>query len=304
MENDGFQKEKVSAARLSIVSNSALIAVKCVAGLSMGSISILSEAAHSGVDLVAALIAFFSVRTSSKPADRDHPFGHGKIENISGSVEAVLIFFAAGWIVFEALRRLLHPSVVESLGLGVVVMLASCGVNLLVSRRLFAVGARTESIALKADAWHLMTDVYTSAGVMVGLAIIWAGERVMPGVDLHWVDPIAAIAVAVLIMRAAWRLTVKSARDLLDTTLPEREMLAIETLIKAKHPQVRGFHKLKTRRSGHMRFVEFHMLVDPEMTVNQSHDITDELTREITEVLPGSVVTIHVEPFISGSTNE
>ncbi|HPC46876.1 MAG TPA: cation diffusion facilitator family transporter, partial [Deltaproteobacteria bacterium] len=179
---------------------------------------------------------------------------------------------------------------------GAAVMLVSCLVNLAVSRRLFTVGRRTESIALQADAWHLMTDVYTSAGVMTGLSLVWAGGRFLPGFDLHWVDPVAALAVAALILRAAWRLTVKSARDLMDTALPSGEMNAIEDLITTRHPEILGFHKLRARRSGHVRFVEFHMLVDPGMSVESSHGITDMLAREISEMLPGSVVTIHVEP--------
>ncbi len=210
--------EKISVARLSILSNTSLIIMKVIIGILIGAVSIISEAIHSGVDLIASVIAYISVTKSGKPADRDHPFGHGKIENISGAVEALLIFLAAGWIIYEAIKRLMNPQPLEAASWGVGVMLISCIINILVSERLFAIGNKTDSVALKADAWHLRTDVYTSAGVMAGLFLIWIGGRIMPGVSLSWIDPIAAIAVALLIIHAAWVLTIQSARDLLDHT--------------------------------------------------------------------------------------
>jgi cation diffusion facilitator family transporter len=289
-------KEKISVARLSVISNTSLIIMKVIIGIMIGSVSILSEAIHSGVDLIAAVIAYFSVKNSGKPADGEHPFGHGKIENISGTVEAVLIFLAAGWIIYEAIKRLMHPRPIEAAAWGVGVMLVSCVLNIIVSEKLFAVGNKTDSAALKADAWHLRTDVYTSAGVMGGLFLIWIGGWIIPGVSLNWIDPLAAIAVALLIIHAAWVLTIQSARDLLDVTLPPDEKTLIKDLISSKHPEVRGFHKLRTRKSGSARFIEFHMIVDPQMSVDDSHRITDEITILISEHLPSSTVTIHVEP--------
>jgi cation diffusion facilitator family transporter len=161
------QRAKESAARLSVASNTALVVGKLAVGLVIGSVSVLSEAIHSGMDLVAAGIAFYSVKQASKPADGDHAYGHGKIENVSGLAEALLIFGAAGWIVYEAVHKLVRPEPMDELWLGVAVMGVSSVVNVLVSRRLFRVARETESIALEADAWHLRTDVYTSAGVMV-----------------------------------------------------------------------------------------------------------------------------------------
>ncbi|HPS94400.1 MAG TPA: cation diffusion facilitator family transporter, partial [Deltaproteobacteria bacterium] len=288
--------EKVAVARLSIISNSVLILLKITVGLFIGSVSIISEAAHSAVDLIAAIIAFLSVRKSGKPADREHPFGHGKIENISGTVEAILILFAAGWIIFEAVKRFMNPRPLEAAAWGVGVMLVSCIANILVSERLFAVGNKTDSVALKADAWHLRTDVYTSAGVMGGLSLIWLGGWLFPGAALSWIDPMAALAVALLIIHAAWELTVASARDLLDVTLPSEEKKVIKDLIASKRPEVHGFHQLRTRKAGSARFIEFHMLVDPQMSVDDSHRITDEISLLITGTLPHSTVTIHVEP--------
>jgi cation diffusion facilitator family transporter len=288
--------EKISVARLSILSNTSLIIMKVVIGMLIGAVSIISEAIHSGVDLIASVIAYISVTKSGKPADREHPFGHGKIENISGAVEALLIFLAAGWIIHAAIKRLMNPQPLEAASWGVGVMLISCIINILVSERLFAIGNKTDSVALKADAWHLRTDVYTSAGVMAGLFLIWIGGRIMPGVSLDWIDPIAAIAVALLIIRAAWVLSIQSARDLLDHTLPAAERTLIRELITSKHPDVHGYHKLKTRKAGNVRFIEFHMLVDPQMSVEKSHSITDDVTRMIYDRFPYSNVTIHVEP--------
>ena len=290
------QKRKERVAGLSVISNTVLVALKLVVGLMIGSVSILSEAIHSGVDLLAAVIAMFSVKTSSIPADTQHPFGHGKVENISGTVEALLIFAASGWIIFEAVDKLRHPQAIEYAGWGVTVMLVSAAANLIVSRMLFRVGRETDSIALQADAWHLRTDVYTSTGVMASLAIIWIGHRLTPDPNVHWLDPVAALGVAVLIIHAAYRLTLQAARDLMDTQLPPAEETWIRDLIRAHQPVIHGFHKLRTRKSGNFRFIEFHIKVDPEMTVGVSHRITEELSNSIENHFPAASVTIHTEP--------
>lgn len=205
-------KLKSNVAMLSVLSNASLMILKLVAGTLIGSVSVISEAIHSGMDLLAAIIAFFAVRKSGKPADEDHPFGHGKVENISGTVEAILIFIAACWIIFEAVRKLRNPEPMDDAWLGIAVMLISVVANIFVSMRLFKVGKETDSVALIADAWHLRTDVYTSVGVFGGLVVIMAGGFVFPGADLRWVDPAAAIGVAILIIKAAYHLTVESAR--------------------------------------------------------------------------------------------
>jgi len=287
---------KSRAALISVVSNTILVLMKLAAGLWVGSVSLVSEAAHSAVDLTAAVIAFFSVKTSARPADEGHPFGHGKFENISGTVEALLIFFAAGWIIFEAIEKLRFPKPLEAAGWGVAVMLVSVVANIAVSRMLFRVGRETDSMALQADAWHLRTDVYTSAGVMAGLALIALGNRLLPEVDLNWLDPVAAIAVALWIMKAAYDLTVRSARDLLDVPLPAGEEAWVRRLITEQRPTIRGYHYLRTRKAGHDRFIEFHIQVDSQMTVEASHRLAQNLSRAIKEYLPHTTVTIHIEP--------
>ena len=283
-----------------MASNTSLVVAKLIIGLLIGSVSVLSEAIHSAVDLAASLVAYFAVRTSEKPADQEHAFGHGKYENLSGTIEAILIFLAAGWIMYEAVRKLIKTAPLDNPGWGIIVMLVSSVVNIIVSRMLFKVGDKTDSIALKADAWHLMTDVYTSAGVMLGLAVIWLGEKIWPATHLHWIDPFAAIMVAILIVKAAWHLTQESVSDLLDQSLPKEEEDWIAQRIMGTSPRVISFHHLRSRKSGATRFIEFHITVDPEMTVGQSHDLNDDLVAEIKTRFSNSKVMIHIEPADTG----
>ncbi|HEX2951118.1 MAG TPA: cation diffusion facilitator family transporter [Armatimonadota bacterium] len=292
------QRQKSAVAWLSVLSNLTLVLVKLVIGVMIQSVSVISEAIHSGVDLVAAIIALFAVKSAGKPADNDHPYGHGKIENVSGTVEALLIFLAAAWIIYEAVDKLVHHSnTMNEVGWGIGIMLISSVANMIVSHLLFVVGKRTDSIALQADAWHLRTDVYTSAGVMGGLAIIWLGGKLLPpSFDLRWVDPVAAIGVALLIIRAAWELTVQSSRDLLDASLPPEEEAWIRGYIGRLRPTIRGFHRLRTRKAGSTRFIEFHLIVEADMSVLDSHRISDVIECDIEEHLPNSNVTVHIEP--------
>ena len=288
-------KQKAAVALLSVISNIVLVLLKIGVGVLIGSVSVISEAIHSGVDLLAAVIAWFAVRTSSKKPDEAHPFGHGKVENLSGSIEAVLIFLAAAWIIFEAVKKIISPQPIETPGLGVLVMFVSAALNLWVSRKLFRVGRETDSVALLADAWHLRTDVYTSIGVMAGLGLILTGEGIFPGVHFDWIDPVAAIAVALLILRAAYGLTVQSTRDLLDVSLPQEEKWIRHELSRPDLP-IRGFHHLRTRKAGSTRFVELHIVVDKDMSVEQSHQISEGITRRIKDHFPGTQVVVHEEP--------
>ena len=293
-------QRKMRAALLSVGTNSLLVVLKLVLGLISGSVSILSEAIHSAVDLLAAGIAFLSVRSSGRPADSKHPFGHGKYEAISGAVEALLIFGAAAWIIIEAVGKLRHPHEPGCLGWGVGLMGLSAAINLGVSIWLMKVGRETDSLALRADAWHLRTDVFTSAGVAAGLGIVWLGQAMMPGVNLLWVDPVTAIVVAMLIVKAAWDLTAEAVHDLLDSRLSDDEEAWVGQYLASLAPAICGFHGLRTRRAGSSRFVEFHLLVDGEMPVAKSHRLTEEIESAIGGHLGGAFVTIHVEPC-SGS---
>jgi len=287
---------KVSAARLSVASNSVLVVGKLVVGVLIGSVSVISEALHSGMDLIAAFVALYAVRGAEERPDTEHPFGHGKLENLSGVVEALLVFGAAAWILYEAAGKLFAPDPIEGLSWGVMVMGISAIVNLLLSDRLFRVARETESVALDADAWHLRTDVYTCVGVLVGLGAIMLGERLLPAYDWHWLDPAAAIAVAALMVHVAWKLTRDASRDLMDTSLPPEEEAWLREYVTRARPMVHGVHGFRTRRGGRVRFVEFHLIVHGDMSVDESHHLTDVMTSEIRQRFAGANVIIHVEP--------
>ena len=296
MERTENSKRKIGVAVLSVVSNSLLIALKLTVGLLMGSVAVISEAIHSGIDLIAAVIAFLAVRASGQAADERHPYGHGKYENVSGTIEALLIFGAAVWIIYEAVMKLINPQEIDFPVWGAGVMLVSAVVNILVSRRLFKVGNETDSVALQADAWHLRTDVFTSAGVMVGLLVIWVVGLIDPSVELRWLDPVVAILVAMMIMKAAWDLTRESARDLLDVSLPHEDVDWIADFIAEGWPQVRSFHNLRTRKAGPNRFIDFHLVVDDQMSVADAHTLGDDIVGAIKGRIPEARVYIHVEP--------
>jgi cation diffusion facilitator family transporter len=289
-------KKKTGVAALSVASNSVLVVFKLVVGLVIGSVAVVSEAIHSGMDLTASVIAFFAVRASGRKADEKHPYGHGKYENVSGVVEALLIFAAAAWIIYEAVHKLLKPQAVEMPVWGVAVMFVSVLMNIVVSRRLFKVGRETDSVALQADAWHLRTDIYTSVGVMLALLVVMIGKLVAPDVDLSYVDPAAGILVALLILKAAVELTWNSARDLLDVSLPQEDVRWIGDFIAENWPVVRSFHNLQTRKSGPYRFIDFHLVVEDSMPVAQAHKLGDEIVEAIKARLPETRVLIHMEP--------
>ncbi len=285
-----MQAAKSRAAVLSITSNSVLIVLKLVVGIMMQSVSVISEAVHSGLDLVAAIIAWFSVRESGKPADDEHRFGHGKIENVAGTIEAVLIFGAALYIIWEAVHKLRSGVVqVESLGLGALVMLVSAVANYLVSRYLLGVAVRTDSVALEADAMHLRTDVYTSVGVLGGLAAIK-----LTGIAM--LDPIIAIVVALMIIKAAWDLTKTAFFHILDVKLPDDEEALIHDVMDNYRGRFIEYHKLRTRKSGHIRHIDMHLVVPKRMTVEAGHTLSHHITADIGKRLAHSHILVHIEP--------
>jgi len=279
---------KVAAARLSVMSNTLLTVTKLAVGIATGSVSVLSEAAHSANDLVAAGIAFFSVRVSDKPPDLRHPYGHGKVESVSGAIEAALIFGAAVYIVYEAVKKLLHGTGPLMVLPGIAVMACSTVVNVLVSRYLFRVAAETESLALKADGEHLRTDVLTSLGVLAGLGMVYVtGWTIL--------DPLIAIAVALVICVAAFRITREAMHGLLDTGLPEGDLDVVREVLD-NEPAVLAYHKLRSRRSGSSRHIDAHVLVADDLTLAEAHQLTEELEDRIRERLPRAEVMLHTEP--------
>jgi len=285
---------KSRTALLSIFSNTMLIILKVVAGILSGSISIISEAIHSSMDLMASLVAFMSVRVSAKPADRDHPYGHGKIENISGMVEGLLIFIAAGLIIFEAVKKISEPMEIEAAGIAIGVMLTAAVVNFFVSRILYKVGKEEDSMALEADALHLKTDIYTSLGVAAGIILI---KRT----GILVLDSVVAILVALLIIKEAWVLCRNALEFLMDRRLSdieEQEIKAvIENVKKECGKEIIDFHKLKTRKSGNIRHIDFHITVDPSLTVEAAHEIVGCLKKEICDDLTNTRVSVHIDPY-------
>ena len=288
-ETRGALSTSSKAALLSIVSNSSLIAFKIVAGILSGSISIISEAIHSATDLIASMIAFFSVGRSSMPADREHPFGHGKIENVSGVAEGVLIFVAAGFILNEALGKITNPQPIEQAGLAIGVMLLSALVNTFVSRRLYRVSVAEHSMALEADSLHLKTDVYAALGVAFGLTL-----ALITGWDI--LDPAIAIAVACLIVKEAYVLCKRGVSFLLDSKLPDADEAKIIGIIESHQNEIVDFHKLKTSRAGALTNVDFHITLDPSMTVEDAHAIVGELKCDIASAFGTTRVSVHIDP--------
>jgi cation diffusion facilitator family transporter len=299
MDKASLDKLKESTARLSVISNTGLVLMKFIVGTAIGSVSIISEAIHSSMDLIAALIAFFSVRKSAEPPDAQHEFGHGKFEDISGLIEALLIFIAALLIIWEAGQKLLGESSEllnpELLLWGIAVMGISALVNWYVSNRLFKVGKQSESIALESDSWHLRTDVYTSLGVCIGLILIR-----LTGITI--LDPLIAIGVAMVIMKAAYDLTRRSLSDLIDHSIPPQDEKRIQEIICDHASIYAGFHDLKTRRSGPEIFIEFHLVVPGNISVLQSHDLADHLEADLKTEFPRANITIHAEPCNEGCT--
>jgi len=278
---------KVKVARLSIISNSLLIIMKVVVGILSGSVSIISEAIHSSMDLIAALIAFFSVKVSDYPPDTRHPYGHGKVENVSGVIEAGLIFVAAIWIIVEAIKKLTgQEMMLEKIWIGSLVMIISATINAIVSRRLYKVAHETKSVALEADALHLKTDVYTSAGVALGLLLIII-------TDIKWLDPVVAILVALFIIRESFFLLRRAFWPLLDSAWEDNE---IEDLERKLNDMQVNYHDLRTRIAGNYRFIDVHVEIPENESVGNAHKYCDMIEDELTAIYDHLTVTIHVEP--------
>jgi cation diffusion facilitator family transporter len=281
-------RTKSGAAWLSVATSASLLGLKLAVGLVTGSISVLSEALHSGTDLLAAIIALVAVHAADRPADTRHPYGHGKIEHVSALVEAVLIFLAAGYIVAEAYHRLFVAHPVDRLGTAIAVMAVSAVASWFLSRHLFRVAHETDSPALLADAHQVGADVYSSAGVMGGLLLIRATGQPL-------FDPIIAILVAALIVRAAWDLTQEAGGGLLDTRLPADEIQRLQRVLDSD-PRIIGYHHVRARRAGPHRHVDLHLLVDPEMSLRAAHRLAEEIEDRIRAELANVTIVTHVEP--------
>ncbi|MEE9284915.1 MAG: cation diffusion facilitator family transporter, partial [Dehalococcoidia bacterium] len=260
------------------------MALKLGVGLAIGSISVLSDALDSGMDLVGAMVALTAIRVSARPADREHPYGHGKMENVSGIVESLLIFGAAGFITVEAVRRLDSGATIDNVYLGIAAMSVSVAINSGLAVHLRRVARRTGSIALEATAWHRRSDIVTSTGVLVALVIVQvSGSKVL--------DPAMAIAVAAFIVWTALRLFGRSFRDLLDARLPDAEENVVRGILLRRRDKFVSFHGMRTRRSGRYRYVELHLVLPRLTTVAEAHELTDQIETEV-EAAMGNTITI------------
>ncbi|MCX7597795.1 MAG: cation diffusion facilitator family transporter [Armatimonadetes bacterium] len=280
----------VGTAALSVASNAGLVIAKGAVGLATGSLSVVSEALHSFNDLLAAVIALAAVSMATRPADDHHEFGHGKYESLSATVEGLLLFGAAAWIVFEAIKRLGRPPEHIPALPGIIVMATGVVLNTLISAVLLRTAQRYGSPALRADGVHLRADVVTSAAVLAGLAFIHFGAPT-------WVDTLLAILVAIVVVVEGYGLVAHGVRDLLDAALPKSEREIIEEVLRnyQNGPYV-GYHDLRTRHSGRRHEVEVHVVVCQQLTVGEAHGISEELEETMHKALPNTRLVVHVEP--------
>jgi len=287
---DAATRARSRAAAVSVCSNTALIALKVLAGALTGSVAILTEALHSSIDLLASLIAFFSVRRAEAPADAGHRYGHDKFENAAAAAEGMLILVGSGVIAFTAIRALARGPHLERVGFGIVVVAFAAAVNFAVSTWLFRRGRATASPALEGDAAHLRTDAYTSVGVLIGLALVQV-------TGATWLDPVVALVIAVFIVVTGLRITYSSLRVLVDEALPADEQAVITEAIAAfAGRDVVGYHQLRTRRAGARRYIDLHVQFRRGTTLEEAHRTAHELQDSIRARLRNADVLIHLEP--------
>ncbi|MBI4283319.1 MAG: cation transporter [Chloroflexi bacterium] len=279
----------IGAARLMLTTVVSLFALKVAVAMLTGSISIWAQTVDSSLDIFAVVVTFLTIGFAARPADREHPFGHGKVENIAAGIQAMLLFIASVSIIYSAIRRIILGSTVEMTEAGIAVMLVSMIVSILLSRHLFSVARTTDSIALEANAHNITADIYSTAGVLVGLTIVRFTR-------LTIIDPILAIIVSGLILRAAYRVGQTAFGGLIDTSLPKAEEDEIISCIREHTAQLAGFHKVRTRKSGSQRFIDLHLMLPKNTSLEEAHQMCYHLEDDIASKLPNSSVTIHVEP--------
>jgi cation diffusion facilitator family transporter len=280
------------ASLLSLTVASAVVGLKLLASILTGSVALLSDAAESLVNVLAAIVLIFSLRLAVRPPDYEHPYGHAKVEYITSALEGAMIFLAAGLIVYTALPRLWSPRELEALGLGVMITVLASGLNVAAALYLRRVARAANSMALDANARHLLTDVVTSAGVVASILLM---------AITGWLalDPIIALVVALYILREGWEVIARAGSGLMDRRLPDHEERVILEALNSE-PKILGYHRLRSRRAGFHRFAEIDVFVDPKTTVKDAHDIVVRLEDDLCRRLPDLTSTIHVEPFEAG----
>lgn len=283
--------KKQEAAIFSVISNFILITLKLTIGIYINSVSVISEGIHSSIDLLASVISFFSIKKASEKEDAEHPFGHGKYENVSGFFEAVLILFTGIIMIYEAISKLILGNTIKSLYSGMFVMALSCVLNLAVALYILSVSKKSNSIALSSDGYHILTDSLTSFTVLIGLFLV----RIT---GLKFIDSISALFVSVLIIKTSFVLIKNSLKDLVDSSLSKNELEKIIRILK-RYPEIKSFHKLRTRKSGETFEINMHLLFDSNKSLLEVHDVCNCIESELDRVFLISNTTIHAEPFLS-----
>ena len=278
------------AALLSIVTSLATLALKFTAYFLTGSVSLWSDALEALVNLAAGLFALAAVTLAARPADDGHAYGHDKAEYFSSGAEGALILVAAVSIIASAVSRVLSPQALENLGPGIAVAVVAGAMNFATARIMLRVAQQHDSITIEADARHLLTDVWTSVGVVSGLVVVMLNPA------WSWIDPVVALAVGVHIVFTGIRLLRRSIDGLMDASLPAGELERIERTLRTELPPIATFHALRTRKAGMRRFVELHLVVPGSTSVADSHEVCDRIEAAIERELPHTIVTIHVEP--------
>jgi cation diffusion facilitator family transporter len=279
----------VRIAAISLATTICLLSLKLILGIISGSIAVLSDAIDSGTDVVGGTAALISVRVATWPADEDHPYGHGKVESISASVAATVVAIGGGFVVFQSVRRLIVGSPEINVGLALAPMLIAAAANAVLTFYMRREARRVRSLALASEATHLQTNVVQAGAVIAGLVVVGvSGLRVF--------DPLVALGLAAYMGWTAVHLARNALSEVMDVALPDEELRAIHNVITAHEDEIRGFHRLRSRKAGPTRHVDMHLLVDPHSTVEKVHAVCDEIEREISERLPGTTATIHPEP--------
>jgi len=275
---------------LSIAAAIATILLKGIAWWLTGSVGLLSDALESFVNLAGALMALAMLSLAAAPADDKHAYGHGKAEYFSSAFEGFLILLAAVSIAYTAIVRLQHPQAIEDVGVGLLVSVVASVINLLAARELLKAGRAYNSITLEADAKHLLTDVWTSVGVIIGVGLVWVSGWL-------WLDPVLALLVAANIVWTGWQLLQRSASGLMDEAIPADQIAAVEAILVNYRQQGISFHALRTRQAGRQAFITLHVLVPGDWTVQRGHDHLEQIERDIRVAVPFSHLTTHLEPI-------
>jgi cation diffusion facilitator family transporter len=284
------QPQLTRFARISIAAAAVTIALKFGAFIITGSVGLLSDALESLVNLAAAAMALAMLTVAARPPDEEHAYGHSKAEYFASSFEGALILVAALSIAYSSAMRLLHPVPVRDAGVGVAIAAVSLVVNVVVAAMLLRAGRRYRSIALEADAHHLVADVWTTLGVIVGVSVA-------AGTGLHWIDPLIAIVVALNIVRIGYGLMRRSALGLLDTAIPEDDRSTVTRILERYAHEGAEYHALRTRQAGMRRFVSVHVLVPGAWSVQRGHELLERMEEEIRDAIPQSTVFTHLEPL-------